>query len=100
MRKSVPKKKRCVGTIVAALLLSGVVFLQSCEKDELTGQPSWLGNSIYERLQDDGNYSYTLRLIDDLEQTSVSSSLRVMYGESSGMKISRLPRKSYCLMQR
>lgn len=73
MRKSVPKKKRCVGTIVAALLLSGVVFLQSCEKDELTGQPSWLGNSIYERLQDDGNYSYTLRLIDDLEQTSVLS---------------------------
>jgi uncharacterized surface protein with fasciclin (FAS1) repeats len=48
--------------------------VQSC-KDEytLTGQPSWLGNSIYERLQEDGNYTTLLRLVDDLEQTEVLS---------------------------
>lgn len=48
-------------------------MLQSCEDDVLTGQPSWLGNSIYERLQDEGTYQYTLRLIDDLDQTAVLS---------------------------
>ena len=54
--------------------------LQSCEKDILTGQPSWLGNSIYERLEQgievDGQtltFNTTLRLIDDLEQTAVLS---------------------------
>ena len=43
--------------------------MQSCKDDDLilTGQPEWLGNSIYERLQDEGNYKYTLRLIDDLD---------------------------------
>ena len=49
--------------------------MQSCEDSDLilTGQPSWLGNSIYERLQDEGNYKYTLRLIDDLGETEVLS---------------------------
>jgi uncharacterized surface protein with fasciclin (FAS1) repeats len=32
-----------------------------------------LGNSIYERLQEDGNYTTLLRLVDDLEQTEVLS---------------------------
>lgn len=55
-------------------LLMGAWTVQSC-KDEytLTGQPSWLGNSIYERLQEDGNYTTLLRLVDDLEQTEVLS---------------------------
>ena len=55
-------------------LLMGSWTVQSC-KDEytLTGQPSWLGNSIYERLQEDGNYTILLRLVDDLEQTEVLS---------------------------
>ena len=49
--------------------------MQSCKDDDLilTGQPSWLGNSIYERLQDEGTYKYTLRLIDDLGETDVLS---------------------------
>ena len=47
-------------------LMVGAFSLQSCSDDTLTGQPSWLGNSIYEELQNDGNYKYTLKLIDDL----------------------------------
>ena len=49
--------------------------MQSCKDDDLilTGQPSWLGNSIYEWLQEEGNYKYTLRLIDDLGETEVLS---------------------------
>jgi len=56
-------------------LLIGASALQSCKDDDviLTGQPEWLGNSIYERLQDDGNYTTMLRLIDDQGQKDVLS---------------------------
>ncbi len=62
------------GTMLAALAL------QSCEKDILTGQPSWLGNSIYERLEEGievngekQNFTVVLRLIDDLNLKEVLS---------------------------
>lgn len=59
----------------ACALLMGAWSLQSCEDEVLTGQPSWLGNSIYERLQEDPVDQYTtlLRLIDDLDQKEVLS---------------------------
>lgn len=61
------------------LCMGGIV--QSCEKDILTGQPEWLGNSIYERLGEgitttDGKqctFNYTVRLINDLEYTETLS---------------------------
>lgn len=62
--------------LAAAGLLVGAGLMQSCDKDILTGQPSWLGNSIYERLEEgiDGkSFSVTLRLIDDLGQKEVLS---------------------------
>lgn len=59
-----------------AMLASGCLFmlgLQSCDKEVLTGQPEWLGNSIYERLEEgidvDGkkqSFDVTLKLIEDL----------------------------------
>lgn len=60
-------------------ILIGTSILQSCDKDILEGQPEWLGNSIYERLQEgidcnDGShksFNYTLRLINDLNYSSV-----------------------------
>ena len=54
-------------TAVCCLLIGGST-LHSCKEDDLvlTGQPEWLGNSIYERLQEDGNYTVMLRLIDDM----------------------------------
>lgn len=66
--------KRSLQVLAAAGMLIGAGLLQSCEKEILTGQPDWLGNSIYERLSEgittnDGqhrSFSYTLRLIDDL----------------------------------
>ena len=56
-------------------------MIQSCDKDILTGQPEWLGNSIYERLQEgitvkDGShktFNTTLRLIDELGYTETLS---------------------------
>lgn len=62
---------RLLPTVAFVLAMSGAMVLQSCDDDSLIGQPSWLGNSIYERLQNEGNYTYTLRLIDDLGQTDV-----------------------------
>lgn len=64
-------------------LLGMVAFVglfPSCEKDILTGQPEWLGNSIYERLEEGievngekQTFKTMLRLIDDLDQKEVLS---------------------------
>lgn len=59
-----------VKTFVAAALLTAS-GLQSCQDENLVGQPSWLNNSIYGWLQEQGNYEYTLRLVDDLDMASV-----------------------------
>ena len=61
--------------IAACGLLMGAWALQSCKDDGvlLKGQPDWLGNSIYERLQEEGKYTTLLRLVDDLDQTEVLS---------------------------
>ena len=62
---------------LAACCLVGCALgagLTACsEKDELMEQPSWLGNSIYERLGEEGGYTYTMRLINDLNQKEVLS---------------------------
>lgn len=58
--------------LAVSLMAGATAMLQSCEDDEiLTGQPSWLGNSIYEDLSVQGNYKTTLKLIDDLGQREV-----------------------------
>ena len=69
-RKTIVKQGRRVAMAACGLLI-GAWAMQSCSDDVLTGQPSWLGNSIYERLQEEGNYTTTLRLIDDLELREV-----------------------------
>ena len=75
-RKTILMRGRSM-LIVACSLLIGGSALQSCQEDDLvlTGQPSWLGNSIYERLQDDGNYTVMLRLIDDMEHMKLKETL-------------------------
>lgn len=67
-------------------LVVGALSLQSCKDDLLTGQPSWLGNSIYEELKNQGNYQYTLRLIDDLgltEKMSHTGSLTIFVADDA-----------------
>jgi uncharacterized surface protein with fasciclin (FAS1) repeats len=67
-RKTIIKQGQRVALAACALLMGGAA-LQSCKDDDilLTGQPEWLGNSIYERLQEYGDYTILLRLIDDVE---------------------------------
>ena len=74
MSKMKPKFRRAkMSSAMALCLLAGAGLTQSCTKDVLEGQPEWLGNSIYDELKSYGNYNYTIRLIDDLGQTSVLS---------------------------
>ena len=73
MEKRQIAKQRHQWTVAACGLLMSAFALQGCQDDVLTGQPSWLGNSIYERLEEDGNYTTMLRLIDDLGQHEVLS---------------------------
>lgn len=73
-RKTILMRGRGMLAIACCLLMGGSA-LQSCEDNDLilTGQPDWLGNSIYERLQEDGHYKNMLRLIDDQGQKDVLS---------------------------
>ena len=74
MKQKQISKQRHQLAIAALGLLVGTTVLQGCKEDNvLTGQPSWLGNSIYERLEEDGQYKTMLRLIDDLGQHEVLS---------------------------
>lgn len=61
-------KRRIARTAFSALgtaLLFGVA-MSSCKDDDilLTGQPDWLGESIYDELKARGNFQETLKLID------------------------------------
>lgn len=77
-RKLIVSHGRQMAFALCGLLMSAW-SLQSCSDDDnaiLTGQPSWLGNSIYERLKEDPDgqkYSTLLRLIDELGQKDVLS---------------------------
>ncbi|MBR5748819.1 MAG: fasciclin domain-containing protein [Prevotella sp.] len=74
MKQKQISKQRHQLAIAALGLLVGTSVLQGCKDDNvLTGQPDWLGNSIYERLEEDGQYKTMLRLIDDLGQHEVLS---------------------------
>ena len=53
---------RTAGSVSAAFLLGGI--MSGCTDDLLTGQPSWLGESIYQELERRGNFTETLKLIN------------------------------------
>jgi len=72
--------------MIASMATAGALMLQSCDNDVLTGQPEWLGESIYAELQHQGNYTTLLRLIDDLglkEQMSETGSLTLFAADDA-----------------
>ena len=73
MQSYVPKSPARTAMVATMMLFLGGGLFQSCDKDDLMDDPTWLGNSVYERLAEGGNYNYTLRLIDDLGQKEVLS---------------------------
>ena len=56
--------------VCAAFLLGGLTT--SCSDDLLTGQPSYLGESIYEELEHRGNFTETLKLINAQDEDYAS----------------------------
>lgn len=72
MKKYLRKTSFNLVKLLIVLALGGTLFV-SCKDDYIydDSKPSWLGESIYGYLQEDGNFKYTLRLIDDLNYTEV-----------------------------
>ena len=61
-------------SVFAALLIL-CVGVQSCKDPYLLDdeEPDWLGASIYDYMQEKGNFTYFLKVIDDLNYTEVLS---------------------------
>lgn len=59
--------------ILLAVFLVGIILLGSCKDDYLydNEEPEWLGESIYDYLKANENYSYYTRIIDDVGYTEV-----------------------------
>ncbi len=72
MKNSVLKRRiaSMAVPVCTALFIGGA--LTSCEDDLLTGQPSWLGQSIYEELESRGNFTETLKLINAQDEDYAS----------------------------
>ncbi len=70
--------KRAGYACAAILLLGGSMSISSCKDDLLTGTPEWLGSSIYEELEERGQFTQTLALINDpdLSDTNYPDMLR------------------------
>lgn len=72
MKNSMLKRKITFAVVpaCAAFLLGGMAT--SCSDDLLTGQPTWLGSSIYEELESRGNFTETLKLINAQDEDYAS----------------------------
>lgn len=72
MKNSILRRRiaRMAVPVCAAFLLGA--GLTSCEDDLLVGQPSWLGESIYDELDQRGNFTQTLSLINAQDEDYVS----------------------------
>ena len=66
-----PRRNRC-WMIAAAMALVGGVALTSCQEYDLDEKsPDGWGNSIYSWLDEQGNYTNTVRMINDLKYQEV-----------------------------
>lgn len=72
MKNSMLKRRITYAVIPActAFLMGGVAT--SCNDELLTGQPSYLGESIYEELEHRGNFTETLKLINAQDEDYAS----------------------------
>ncbi len=72
-------------TFSAGILLAMGGLWVSCEDELLTGQPDWLGSSIYEELEKRGNFTTALALINDGDVSPVD-----VNGETANARTLRL----------
>lgn len=74
MEKSFFKSGFRPAKLMFALVL-GILLTVSCKEDYIYDEilPDWLGSSIYEYLEEDGNYTNYVKLINDLDYKDVFS---------------------------
>lgn len=67
MKSKIRKRFRHV-LLMQLLLLAGILAVVSCKDEYLydNSEPEWLGASIYDYLNSNENYTYFVRLIDDV----------------------------------
>ena len=85
MTKNAGIKRKAWGLI----LLSSLAFSSCSDLDEYFETPSWIGGSIYQELQDEGNYSIFLQGVDIAEMQPImqgKSILTVMAPDDEAMK--------------
>lgn len=72
MKNSILKRRVALAVIPActAFLMGGLAT--SCDDELLTGQPSYLGESIYDELERRGNFTETLKLINAQDEDYAS----------------------------
>jgi uncharacterized surface protein with fasciclin (FAS1) repeats len=68
MKKIVRKQFRKY-LLIEAILLIGILFTVACKDEYLydNSEPEWLGASIYDYLKSSENYTYYIRLIEEVE---------------------------------
>lgn len=64
---------RLLSGALALLMMGGLTYSCSDDYDLDETYPSWLGSSIYDYLKDKGNFTNTIKLIDDLDYAEVLS---------------------------
>ena len=69
------RKRKSTLLAILSLVIASAFVMSSCEEGYTLGKedPDWLGSSIYDYLKSNGNYTNTVRLIDDLGYAPVLS---------------------------
>jgi uncharacterized surface protein with fasciclin (FAS1) repeats len=69
------RKRKSTLLAILSLVIASAFVMTSCEEGYTLGKedPDWLGSSIYDYLKSNGNYTNTVRLIDDLGYAPVLS---------------------------
>ncbi len=72
MKNSMLKRRIARLSGFSCALLAMGLTLAACQDDLLVGQPSWLGESIYDELEQRGNFTETLKLINAQDEDYAS----------------------------
>ena len=71
MKDRLFRLRRLLTGAVALLLIGGLMYSCSDDYDLPDKTPGWLGSSIYNYLKEQGNFTNTVKLIDDLDYAEV-----------------------------
>src|SRR5574344_2236745 len=71
MKDRLFRTRRLLLGALVLLLIGGLMYSCSDDYDLPDKTPGWLGSSIYNYLKEQGNFTNTVKLIDDLDYAEV-----------------------------